>query len=125
VATQTITTENIESTIQDHPIVVLDFWASWCGPCRNFAPVFERASEEHPEIVFGKIDTEEQQQLASAFQIGSIPTLMIFREQILLYNEAGALPKLQLDELLGKIKALDMDDVRAEIARQEQATSTS
>jgi thioredoxin 1 len=122
-ATQTITDANIESTIQNHPIVVLDFWASWCGPCRNFAPVFERASEENPDIVFGKIDTEDQQSLASAFQIGSIPTLMIFRDQILLYNEAGALPKTAFDELLGKVKSLDMDQVRAEIERQEQATS--
>jgi thioredoxin 1 len=122
-ATQTITDENIESTIQNHPIVVLDFWASWCGPCRNFAPVFESASEENPDVLFGKIDTEDQQSLASAFQIGSIPTLMIFRDQILLYNEAGALPKTAFDELLGKVKALDMDQVRAEIERQEQATS--
>ena len=124
-ATQTITTENIHATIQNHPIVVLDFWATWCGPCRNFAPVFERASEEHADIVFGKVDTEEQQGLAAAFQIRSIPTLMIFRDQIMLYNQAGALPKTALDDLLGKVKALDMDQVRAEIARQEQERPSS
>jgi thioredoxin len=124
-ATQTITADNFESTIQDHPIVVLDFWATWCGPCRNFAPIFERASEEHAEIVFGKVNTDEEQGLAQSFQIRSIPTLMVFRDQIMLYNNPGALPKTAFDDLLAKVKALDMDHVRAEIARQEQEKATS
>jgi thioredoxin len=124
-ATQTITADNFESTIQDHPIVVLDFWATWCGPCHNFAPIFERASEEHAEIVFGKVNTDEEQGLAQSFQIRSIPTLMVFRDQIMLYNNPGALPKTAFDDLLAKVKALDMDHVRAEIARQEQEKATS
>ena len=124
-ATQTITADNFESTVQGNPIVVLDFWAEWCPPCRQFAPIFERASDEHADVVFGKINTEEQPSLQAAFQIRSIPTLMIFRDQIMLYNEAGALPKTALDDLLGKVKALDMDHVRAEIARQEKEGATS
>lgn len=124
-ATQTITADNFESTVEDHPIVVLDFWGSRCAPCRNFAPIFERASEEHVEIVFGKINTDEEHSLAQAFQIRSIPTLMVFRDQIMLYNNPGALPKEALDDLLAKVKALDMDHVRAEIARQEQEKATS
>ena len=124
-ATQTITADNFESTIQDHPIVILDFWASWCGPCRNFAPIFERASDEHTDVVFGKVNTDEEQSLAQSFQIRSIPTLMVFRDQIMLYNEPGAMPKTAFDDLLTKVKALDMDHVRAEIARQEQEKATS
>ena len=124
-ATQTITADNFESTVQGNPIVVLDFWAEWCPPCRQFAPIFERASDEHGDVVFGKINTEEQPSLQAAFQIRSIPTLMIFREQIMIYSAAGALPKTALDELLGKVKALDMDHVRAEIARQEKEGAAS
>ena len=124
-ATQTITADNFESTVQENSIVVLDFWASWCGPCRNFAPIFEHASDEHADIVFGKVNTEEQQSLAEAFQIRSIPTLMVFRDQIMLYNTPGALPKTAFEELLGKVKALDMDHVRAEIARPEKEGATS
>ena len=124
-ATQTITADNFETTVQDHPIVILDFWASWCGPCRNFAPIFERASQEHADVVFGKVNTDEEQSLAQAFQIRSIPTLMVFRDQIMLYNAPGALPKTAFDDLLSKVKALDMDHVRSEIARQEQEKATS
>jgi thioredoxin len=124
-ATQTITADNFESTVQGNSIVVLDFWAEWCPPCRQFSPIFERASDEHTDVVFGKINTEEQPALQAAFQIRSIPTLMIFREQVMIYNEAGALPKTALDDLLGKVKALDMDHVRAEIARQEKEAATS
>jgi thioredoxin len=124
-ASQTITAENFESTVQGNPIVVLDFWAEWCGPCRQFAPIFERASDEHGDVVFGKINTEEQPSLQAAFQVRSIPTLMIFRDQIMIYNAPGALPKTALDDLLGKVKALDMDHVRAEISRQEKEGATS
>ena len=116
-ATREITKDNIESTIQDNPFVVLDFWAEWCGPCRMFGPVFEAASEKYPDIVFGKIDTEDQQELSGSLGIRSIPTLMVFRDQILLYSQPGALQGPMLEELLTKVRELDMDDVRAEVAK--------
>lgn len=119
-ATVDITLDTIERTIQDNDIVILDFWASWCGPCRSFAPTFEAASEKHADIVFGKIDTEDQQELAGSLQIRSIPTLMVFRDQILLYREAGALPPAALEDLIQQVRDLDMDDVRAKIAEQQQ-----
>jgi len=118
-ATQKITAETIESTIQDNPIVILDFWADWCGPCKMFAPTFEAASEKHPDIVFGKVDTQEQQGLAAQLQIRSIPTLMVFRDQILVFNQAGALPPAAFEDLITQVKALDMDEVRAEMAKQQ------
>jgi thioredoxin 1 len=117
VATREITKDNIETTIQENAFVVLDFWASWCGPCRMFGPIFESASEKYPDIVFGKIDTEAEQELAGSLNIRSIPTLMVFRDQILLYSQPGALQGPMLEELLTKVKALDMDDVRAEVAK--------
>jgi len=120
-ATQTITLDNIESTVNDNDIVVFDFWASWCGPCRNFAPVFEEASERHSDIVFGKVDTEDQQQLAMQLQIRSIPTLMVFRENVLVFRQPGALNKDQFESLLAEVKKLDMEEVRAEIAKQQEA----
>lgn len=119
-ATQEITAATIDATIGGNDIVLLDFWAGWCGPCRQFAPVFEQASETHPDIVFGKIDTEAEQQLAAAAQITSIPTLMAFREGVMVFAQAGALPAPALEQLITGVRALDMDEVRAKIAAQEQ-----
>lgn len=115
-----LTKDNFQATIADHETVLIDFWASWCGPCRMFGPVFEQAAEEHPDLVFAKVDTEAQQELASAFGISSIPTLMVFRDQIVLYSQPGALPAPMLEELIGQVRALDMDDVRRQIAEHEQ-----
>ena len=110
---------NIDSLIKENDILIIDFWAPWCGPCRSFAPVFEAAAEVHPDVAFAKANTEAEQQLGAYFQIRSIPTLMIFREQILLFNQAGALPSSALDELIGKIKELDMDIVRQEVEKAQ------
>ncbi len=115
----TITQENFNETINNNGMVILDFWAPWCGPCRSFAPVFEQTSEQHPDVVFAKINTEEQQELAGAFQIRSIPTLMIFRDQIIIFSQPGALPASAFEELITKAKALDMDAVRSQIASQK------
>ncbi|MDA8363941.1 MAG: thioredoxin [Gammaproteobacteria bacterium] len=121
----TITNENFNDTINNNGMVMLDFWAPWCGPCRSFAPVFEQASEQHPDVVFAKINTEEQQELAAAFQIRSIPTLMIFRDQIIIFSQAGSLPANALEDLIGKAKALDMDTVRSQIeSKKAQAGGT-
>ncbi|WP_127473951.1 thioredoxin family protein [Microbacterium sulfonylureivorans] len=111
----------LPAAIAENDIVFLDFWAAWCSPCRTFAPVFERASEANPDIVFGKIDTETERGLAAAFQIRSIPTLMVFRSGILVFSQPGALAAPQLDELIDAVRALDMDAVRAEIARATEA----
>lgn len=111
-------TTNFEQTIQDNDFVIVDFWAPWCGPCRSFAPVYDKVSEDYEDIVFAKVNTEEHQALAGHFQIRSIPTLMIFREQITIYSQPGALPEGALRELLDKARELDMDEVRRQIAEQ-------
>ena len=120
-ATVNLNSESFEETVKGNDIVLIDFCATWCGPCRSFAPVYEKASTENPDIIFGKVDTEEQRELAGAFQIMSIPTLMAFRDQILLYAQPGALPASALDSLITQIRALDMDEVRDKIAEAEKA----
>ena len=120
-ATIELNAANFESTVSSSDIVFVDFWASWCGPCRMFAPVYEKAAAAHPDIVFGKVDTEAEQALAGAAQITSIPTLMVIRDGVLVYKQPGALPAPQLEQLITKARELDMDDVRRQIAAAETA----
>ncbi len=115
-STQTITNDNFDATVSDNDIVLLDFWASWCGPCRVFAPIFETASAKHEDIVFGKVDTEAEQDLAAKFGIASIPTLMAFREGVLVFSQPGALPESSLEQVIGAVEELDMDEVRTKVA---------
>jgi thioredoxin len=115
----TITEDNFNEIVEAHPIVVLDFWATWCGPCRSFSPVFEAAAARHPDLVFGKIDTDAEAGLSKAFGIRSVPSLMIIREKILVVRESGALPMASLERVIEHARLLDMDDLRAELAAME------
>ena len=118
VATIEVTQENLHQVISDNNMVIVDFWAPWCGPCRSFAPAYEAASEKYPDVVFAKVNTEEQQALAGYFQIRSIPTLMIFRDKIIIFSQPGALPASALDQVIDKAKSLDMNEVRREIEKE-------
>jgi len=118
VATVELTHENFEQTINGNAMVIVDFWAPWCGPCKGFAPVYEKAAEAHPDIVFAKVNTDDEQELAGAFGIRSIPTLMVFREKVILFQQPGALPAAALEQVITQAKALDMAKVHAEVASQ-------
>ena len=124
-AVMELTKENFEQVVTSNPTVVVDYWAPWCGPCRGFAPVFEKVSESHPDVVFAKVNTDEEQEIAGHFQIRSIPTLMVFREQIIVFSQPGALPQGAFEQVVQKAKTLDMDEVRKQMAEEEKKTGTA
>ena len=113
-----LTKENFEQVVTSNPTVIVDYWAPWCGPCRGFAPIFERVAEQNPDVVFAKVNTDDEQEIASHFQIRSIPTLMVFREQIIVFSQPGALPQSALEQVVAKAKAIDMDELRKQIEQQ-------
>jgi len=123
--TQALTASSFEQTVLNNDIVLVDFWAVWCGPCRAFAPVFDKASATHPDIIFGKVDTEAEQSLAATARITSIPTLMAFRDGILVFSQPGSLPSSALEQVIAQIRGLDMDDIRKNIAQTQGATTAS
>ncbi len=118
-ATIQVTKDSFKETIDNNDVVIIDFWAPWCGPCKSFAPVYEKVSEKYTDVVFAKVNTEDEQELAASFQIRSIPTLMIIREQIAIFSQAGMLPESALEDIIGKVKALDMNQVRKDVAEQQ------
>jgi len=120
-----LTKENFEQVVTSNATVIVDYWAPWCGPCRGFAPVFEKVAEMHPDVVFAKVNTEEEQEIAAHFQIRSIPTLMVFREQVIVFSQPGALPQGALEQVVQKAKTLDMDEVRKHMAEEDKKTGTA
>ncbi len=120
-ATVALTAENFNQYVEKDGVLVIDWWAPWCGPCRAFGPIYDKASEQHADVTFGKVNTEEQPELAGTFQIQAIPTLMVFRDQVLVFARPGAIPAAALDEIINQVRGLDMDDVRRKIAEEEKA----